>query len=302
MASVKDMLAKKLAENTKRHAEAAHPDYFDYGRQHTKIPVDAVDPNPYQPRKSFPQNEIDELAESIREAGKLIQPITVRRRGDRYELVTGERRLRAHKQLSWTTIEALVSEEADADMAVLALTENISREDLSDYEIAVAIRNARAAFPSKARMAEAMGMQRSDLYRYMAFDSLPEPVIAKLEANPRLFSRVTAEELKTVTQNTNQPASAVEAAIIQAIDGLERGEIDAHKLGAHVRELLVGSSPRLPSLKDSMPLLQSGKRVGQIVKDAKSLTVKINARSLSERQESELRAFLQNLLSHSSDG
>ena len=96
--NLKAMLTQKLAENSQRHAEAQQDSDFDVGRQHTRLAVDLIDPNPYQPRRSFPQAELESLAMSITEAG-LLQPVTVRQQGDRYQLIAGERRWRAHKQI-----------------------------------------------------------------------------------------------------------------------------------------------------------------------------------------------------------
>src|SRR3954451_22069521 len=75
--SLKAQLAQKAEENTQRHREANYRDDFDVGRQHTKLPLDRIDPNPYQPRTSFPEEEIRELAVSISAVG-LLQPISVR--------------------------------------------------------------------------------------------------------------------------------------------------------------------------------------------------------------------------------
>lgn len=99
------------------------------------IPVDSVRPNPYQPRKIFSEEAIQELAGSIRQMG-LLQPITVRRTGrDSYELVAGERRLRACKAAGLTEVRAIVLASAiDQDMAMIAMIENLQRENLHFFE------------------------------------------------------------------------------------------------------------------------------------------------------------------------
>ncbi|MBE7024515.1 MAG: nucleoid occlusion protein [Ruminococcaceae bacterium] len=98
------------------------------------IPVESIIPNPYQPRQSFDSLAIEELANSIREYG-VIQPITVRRISkDMYELVTGERRLRAAKSLRRPTIPAMILNITDNDSAVIALIENLQRKDLGFFE------------------------------------------------------------------------------------------------------------------------------------------------------------------------
>lgn len=103
-------------------------------QQVMSIPVNRIMPNPYQPRKVFCQNALQELAASIKEYG-VLQPISVRKAGrDTYELVAGERRLRAVMLLGMREIPAIVSEINDEDSAVLAMVENLQREDLGFME------------------------------------------------------------------------------------------------------------------------------------------------------------------------
>jgi ParB family chromosome partitioning protein len=101
------------------------------------IPVDEIVPNPYQPRTVFDDEKIDELCQTIRTHG-LIQPIVVRMRNDRYELIAGERRLRATKKLGMEKIPAIVKELNDTQTASIALIENLQREGLTAIEEAIA--------------------------------------------------------------------------------------------------------------------------------------------------------------------
>ncbi len=98
------------------------------------LPVGMISPNPYQPRKEFSTNAIEELSASIKEYG-VLQPINVRRIGkDNYELIAGERRLRASKLAGMAQIPAIVIEVIEQDSAVIALIENLQREDLNFME------------------------------------------------------------------------------------------------------------------------------------------------------------------------
>jgi len=105
----------------------------DFKQQLVSLPINEIQPNPNQPRKTFAQPGIDELAESIRQFG-LIQPIVVRRMEGHYELVAGERRLRACKCLGMTVIEAIVQNVYEEDSAYMALIENLQRENLHFLE------------------------------------------------------------------------------------------------------------------------------------------------------------------------
>jgi len=107
------------------------------GEQVEEIAVDRIDPNPYQPRKHFDEARLQELADSIRQHG-LLQPIVVIPNGDRYLLVAGERRLRAHKLADLPVVRALIAsvDLDDLRMRELALVENIQRENLNPIELA----------------------------------------------------------------------------------------------------------------------------------------------------------------------
>ena len=106
-----------------------------------ELPLDVIRPNPYQPRRIFDQNGLDELAASIRAYG-VLQPISVRRLGNtNYELVAGERRLRASRLAGEYTIPAILVEISDTDSAVLAIIENLQRRDLHFFEEAEGFRN-----------------------------------------------------------------------------------------------------------------------------------------------------------------
>src|SRR5262245_40291283 len=98
-----------------------------------EIPVEDIQPNPNQQRRVFAQTAIDELATSIRTSG-VIQPVIVRRVGDRYELIAGERRWRAACQAGLSTIPSIVRNTTDAQSLELALVENLLREDLNPLE------------------------------------------------------------------------------------------------------------------------------------------------------------------------
>lgn len=105
-----------------------------------QIPIEEIVPNPYQPRRVFSEKSLEELKNSIESYG-VLQPITVRKKNEKFELVAGERRLRAAKLANLKTIPAIVHEVSDETSAVLALLENLQREDLNFIEEAEAYFN-----------------------------------------------------------------------------------------------------------------------------------------------------------------
>lgn len=104
-----------------------------------QLPVELIDPSPYQPRTVFSDDKLEELCQTIRTHG-IIQPIVVRKKGDRYELIAGERRLRAVKKLELESIPGIVREFNDSQAASMALIENLQREGLTAIEEAIAYR------------------------------------------------------------------------------------------------------------------------------------------------------------------
>lgn len=103
-----------------------------------EISIDMIIPNPNQPRKVFQDDEISSLAESIMQNG-ILQPLSVRRCGESFELIAGERRLRAAKICGFTVVPCIIHEISDRNSAILALVENIQRQDLSFFDEATAI-------------------------------------------------------------------------------------------------------------------------------------------------------------------
>ena len=143
-----------------------------------EIPVRAIAPNPFQPRRAFKGEELDELAASIRANG-LLQPVTVRRTpsGSGYELVAGERRLRAVRQLGWSDVPAQVREVDDRTLLVLALVENIQREALGPLEEAEGYHVLRETFGyTQQEIADAVGKSRPAVANALRLRSLPPSV------------------------------------------------------------------------------------------------------------------------------
>ena len=142
------------------------------------LPVRAIAPNPFQPRRTFDPDDLAALASSI-EANGLLQPILVRRSasGRTYDLVAGERRLRAVKQLGWTEIPALVREVDDRTLLVLALVENLQREELGPLEEADGYQALRETFGyTQQEIADAVGKSRSAVANVLRLRGLPPSV------------------------------------------------------------------------------------------------------------------------------
>ncbi|MDD5459090.1 MAG: ParB/RepB/Spo0J family partition protein, partial [Phycisphaerae bacterium] len=141
-----------------------------------QIPLNAIEPNPYQPRTTWNETELVELADSIRANG-VIQPIVVRKAGDGYQLIAGERRLRASELAGLKDIPAVIREATDEQLLELALVENIHRSNLNPLERARAYQKYLSTFSlSQTEAAERLGENRSVVANYLRLLDLPQEV------------------------------------------------------------------------------------------------------------------------------
>ena len=147
------------------------------------IPVESINRNPHQPRQHFGQQKLLELAESIKANG-LIQPILVRPVGKGYQLIAGERRLKATEIAGKKTIQAVVRNASEEQMLEWALIENIHRDDLNPLERANAYKNYVTSFSlSQQEASQRLGEDRSTIANYMRLLELPEEIKQMLNEN-----------------------------------------------------------------------------------------------------------------------
>lgn len=142
-----------------------------------EIPIDHISTNPFQPRKKFDDDTLEELAESIRQIG-IIQPITIRETHDgNYQLITGERRLRASKLAGISKIPAYIRGANDNDLLEMALVENIQREDLDAIEIAISFqRLLDECNLTQEDLSQRVGKKRATVSNYIRLLKLPAEI------------------------------------------------------------------------------------------------------------------------------
>ena len=149
------------------------------------IPIDSIDPNPLQPRRMFQSERLSELAQSIRANG-IIQPLVVRRSGERYQLVAGERRWRAAKLAGNQSVPVVIREIPDDRLLEITLIENIQREDLNPIETAVAFdRLGRELLLNPDQIGQRTGKDRTTIVNFLRLLQLPAD-IQQLVAERRL--------------------------------------------------------------------------------------------------------------------
>jgi ParB family chromosome partitioning protein len=146
------------------------------------ITIDEISPNRFQPRRDFNDGKIEELASSIREKG-IIQPLIVRETDEGYELIAGERRLRAAKLAGLSSVPAVIRDVADAEALELALIENIQRENLNPIEEAQAYQRLIEEFSlTQEEMAQKVGRDRTTITNSLRLLALPQIVRRDLAA------------------------------------------------------------------------------------------------------------------------
>ena len=178
------------------------------GKELTQVDVDLITENPFQPRKAFHEDEINELAESIKTHG-LIQPVILRRSGERYQIVAGERRLRAYKKNGMSKIPAIVQEIDGIEVAEVSLIENVQRRNLNCIEEAEAFNIMKIKFGMTAEeIAKKIGKSRpyvSNMLRLTALTSDVRQALVQEKitmGHGRALLAIEDQSVQTKTLNT----------------------------------------------------------------------------------------------------
>ena len=196
------------------------------------LPVEDISPNPDQPRRVFSQPELEELAASIRALG-VLQPLTVRRREGQWELVAGERRLRAAKLAGLSQVPCLSVQVDSQSSSLLALVENVQRRDLDFWEEALALRQILDTYHlSQEELARRVGRSQSAVANKLRLLKLPDEALALLRAHG------ATERHARALLRLDSPERQLEAAEQVAARGLTVAQTEA------LVEQLLGDSPR----------------------------------------------------------
>jgi ParB family chromosome partitioning protein len=167
------------------------------------VSVNSIEPNPFQPRSNFDETELTELAASIQRQG-IIQPITIRKMGyDKYQLISGERRLKASKIAGLTEIPAYIRIANDEQMLEMALVENIQRSDLNPLEIAISFHRLMEECDLKQEdLSKKIGKDRSTISNYIRLLTLPTEI--QLAIRDKKISMGHARALITIGDMSTQ--------------------------------------------------------------------------------------------------
>ena len=258
-------------------------------REVARIPIDAIRPNPYQPRRVFAQDALEELCASIKQYG-LLQPISVRKLGsDSFELIAGERRLRACRMAGMKFIDAIIFSTYEQDSAVIAMMENLQRENLHYMEEAEGYQNLiRDHGLSQDELARRLGKNQSTIANKMRILKLPMAVKRMLlqysltERHARALLRLHDEEMQMhvvqiiVQQNLNVKATEdLVERTISRMYGIEKEEEEQ----SHTRPSKISGFVR-----DTRLFVNSLRTVVQQMADA-GLNPKLESRDKEEGME-----------------
>ncbi|MCS6896229.1 MAG: ParB/RepB/Spo0J family partition protein [Bacteroidia bacterium] len=200
-----------------------------------EIPIHAIEPNPYQPRLEFSEEGLEELAESIRLHG-LIQPITVRAVGDRYQLISGERRWRAAQMAGLTQVPAYVRAADNTQLLAFALVENVQRQNLNPIELALAYK----------RLIEECGLTQEDVARYVGKSRPTVANTLRLLKLPPEIQKALKEG--TLAEGHARPLLALDSPDMQleVFRQIQSKGLNARQVEALIAQLTSPKPPKLP--------------------------------------------------------
>ncbi len=238
------------------------------GRKELELPINEIRPNPYQPRKEFDKKALEELSESIKTHG-IFTPLLVRKSVSGYDLITGERRLRAAKMAGLKTVPAIEVDFTEEQMMEIAILENVQREDLNPIEEAAAYDSlVKKLGYTQEKLAERVGKSREYCANIMRLLKLPNEV-QKMVVN------------KQLTMSHVRPLLALddEEKIYEAAEKVKRDKMSVREVEAYVKTIN-GTEPKKPQTpKEKDPMIrdleiQLSEKLGtQVTFSKKSFTI-----------------------------
>lgn len=301
-------LAKLLAEKSAQDQEKLKNDYLGSNSRdifvtgantYVQIALENIKPNKFQPRMVFDELELQSLANSIKELG-LLQPIIVRSSGEsnQYEIISGERRYRAFQLLEKPYIDCIVMDATDEKNSLLALAENINREDLTDYEIAKSVIAFKNGFSNKSEYANTLGISRQDLYRLLSFEKLPLEIQQRLDNSPTLLTAKTAEQIGQFIKNNDIASEKMVEILNEVLDLVLTEGLKQNSILNEIEIRVKGNKGN--NIKNGNRTVKifaiDGKKVGQIKKNLNKTTIEFSNDILDQHQQA-IEKFFETLIS-----
>ena len=237
------------------------------GRREVELPIEEIRPNPYQPRKEFDKKALEELSESIKTHG-IFTPLLVRKSVSGYDLITGERRLRAAKMAGLKTVPAIQVEFTEEQMMEIAILENVQREDLNPIEEAAAYESLIQKLGyTQEKLAERVGKSREYCANIMRLLKLPEDVQSTV-----VNKQLTMSHVRPLLSLND------EEEIYEAAEKIKKNKMSVREVEAYVRDVN-GGGQKKPKKKEKDPMIrdleiQLSEKLGtQVVFSKKNFTI-----------------------------
>lgn len=237
------------------------------GRREVELPIEEIRPNPYQPRKEFDKKALEELSESIKTHG-IFTPLLVRKSVSGYDLITGERRLRAAKMAGLKTVPAIQVEFTEEQMMEIAILENVQREDLNPIEEAAAYESLIQKLGyTQEKLAERVGKSREYCANIMRLLKLPEDVQSMV-----VNKQLTMSHVRPLLSLND------EEEIYEAAEKIKKNKMSVREVEAYVRDVN-GGGQKKQKKKEKDPMIrdleiQLSEKLGtQVVFSKKNFTI-----------------------------
>jgi ParB family chromosome partitioning protein len=209
------------------------------GLRFEEIPLSAIRPNTHQPRRNFSETSIKELAASIREVG-ILQPLVIRSTETGFELIAGERRLRAAREAGLDRVPVLIRHAGESESMEMALVENLQREDLNPLETAAAYQALMDSFGfTKEQLATRLGKSRAAVVNTLRLTRLPETIQALV-----LEEKLTEGHARALLARGVEKEMLSEKQMLQTAARVQGEKLSVRKTEELVREELAGSHER----------------------------------------------------------
>jgi ParB family chromosome partitioning protein len=265
------------------------------GGSRGKLPVGVLERNPWQPRRYFDETALDELGENIEINGQL-QPIIVRVNPadpTRYQIAMGERRWLARKRRGHAEIDVVIVEYNDQQMAITALSENLQREELTDFEISLSLATIEQVFPKRKDIAEAVGISRTQLFRLTAFQKLPDFVLEDLRSQPRLLGATAAGDIASALGRHGQDGAN---ALKDLWERVKQGDLDQGRVAKGIDAKVEGAREATPHRDGHVrTFYRQGSKAADIRKDGQHLMIRVRNGVLDDEMEKQIKEFMDGL-------
>lgn len=197
-------------------------------------------------------------------------------------------------------IEAIIIDANNVEASLLTLAENLKRQDLTDYEIFIGLNSLDEKLKkNKQRLANSLGLNREDMYKYLAYEKLPQAILNDLDVEPGLLGRTAATAFKKFLSDHIEQLSEAEKALLGAWEKVKDKKLEQSKVTAYAEKILSQDPGKLTTTSVVRKIEYAGKIAGNIKLNQKQLKVSLNISEIDEASLLQLEDFLKQLIQKS---